>query len=317
MIKISILDDYQGVALTSADWSPLDGKAEITVFRDTLPMGPSLVERLKPFDAVVAMRERTSFKEPLLSALPNLKFISSTGRRNAAIDLPFAQSRGVVVCHTGYSSHGAMEHTWALILSALRHIPRETAALRSGGWQTRVGVDLKGKTLGVVGLGNIGSEIAKVALAFGMKVIAWSQNLTSEAAQEAGATRVDKEELFKRADIVTLHLILSHRSRGIVGAEDLALMKPSAWLINSSRGPLVDEAALVETLTEKRIAGAAIDVYDEEPLPAGHPFRRLDNLLATPHIGYVTEDTYRIFYEDSVENIAAWLKGQPIRVMDK
>jgi phosphoglycerate dehydrogenase-like enzyme len=210
-----------------------------------------------------------------------------------------------------------MEHTWALILSALRHIPQETAALRSGGWQTKVGVDLKGKILGVVGLGNIGSEIAKIAQAFGMKVIAWSQNLTEEAAQEAGATRVEKEELFKRADIVTLHLILSHRSRGIVGAPELALMKPSAWLINSSRGPLIDEAALIETMTAKRIAGAALDVYDEEPLPAGHPFRRLDTVLATPHIGYVTEDTYRLFYQDSVENIAAWLDGAPIRVMDK
>jgi len=316
MIKLAILDDYQGVALSSADWSPLEGKAEITVFRDTLAMGPALVERLKPFDAVVAMRERTSFKEPLLSALPNLKMISSTGRRNAAIDLAFAKTRGVTVCHTGYSSHGAMEHTWALILAALRHIPQESASLRSGGWQTRVGVDLKGKTLGIVGLGNIGSEIAKVALAFGMTVIAWSQNLTAEAAQEAGATRVEKEELFRRADIVTLHLILSHRSRGIVGAAELALMKPTSWLINSSRGPLIDEAALIETLTQKRIAGAALDVYDEEPLPAGHPFRRLDNLLATPHVGYVTEDTYRIFYGDSVENIVAWLAGQPIRVME-
>lgn len=316
MIKIAVLDDFQGVALSSADWSPLEGKAEITVFRDTLAMGPSLVERLKPFDAVVAMRERTAFKEPLLSALPNLKMISSTGRRNAAIDLPFAKSRGIVLCHTGYSSHGAMEHTWALILGAMRHIPQESASLRGGGWQTRVGIDLKGKTLGVVGLGNIGSEIAKVAQAFGMTVIAWSQNLTAEAAQEAGATRVEKDELFKRADIVTLHLILSHRSRGIVGAQELALMKPSAWLINSSRGPLVDEAALIETLSAKRIGGAALDVYDEEPLPAGHPFRRLDNVLATPHVGYVTEDTYRIFYGDSVENIAAWLDGKPVRIME-
>ena len=316
MIKVAILDDYQDVALSSADWSPLQGKAEITIFRDTLPMGPSLVERLKPFDVVVAMRERTPFKEPLLSALPNLKLISSTGRRNAAIDLAFAQSRNVTVCHTGYSSHGAMEHTWALILAALRHIPQETAALRGGGWQTRVGIDLKGKTLGVVGMGNIGSEIAKVALAFGMEVIAWSQNLTDEAAREAGAARVEKQDLFKRADIVTLHLILSHRSRGIVGAGELALMKPSSWLINSSRGPLIDETALIETLSARRIAGAAIDVYDEEPLAAGHPFRRLDNVLATPHIGYVTEDTYRIFYGDSVENIAAWLIGAPIRVME-
>jgi phosphoglycerate dehydrogenase-like enzyme len=316
MIKVAILDDYQDVALSSADWSPLEGRVEITVFRDTLAMGPSLVERLKPFEAVVAMRERTPFKEPLLSALPNLKMISSTGRRNAAIDLACAQSRGITVCYTGYSSHGAMEHSWALILAALRHIPQESASLRGGGWQTKVGIDLKGKTLGVVGLGNIGSGIAKVAQAFGMKIIAWSQNLTAEKAREAGAERVDKEELFKLADIVTLHLILSGRSRGVVGAAELALMKPTAWLINSSRGPLIDEAALIETLTEKRIAGAALDVFDEEPLPAGHPFRRLDNVLATPHIGYVTEDTYRIFYGDSVENIAAWLDGAPVRIME-
>jgi phosphoglycerate dehydrogenase-like enzyme len=317
MIKVAILDDYQGVALQSADWSPLEGRAELTVFRDTLAMGPSLVERLKPYDVVVAMRERTPFKEPLLSALPNLKLISSTGRRNAAIDLAFAQSRNVTVCYTGYSSHGAMEHSWALILSAMRHIPQETASLRSGGWQTRVGIDLKGKTLGVVGLGNIGSGVAKVAQAFGMEVIAWSQNLTDEKAREAGVTRVEKLDLFQRADLVTLHLILSHRSRGIVGAEELAAMKPSSWLINSSRGPLIDEKALIATLSEKRIAGAAIDVYDEEPLPAGHPFRRLDNVLATPHIGYVTEETYKIFYNDSVENIAAWIDGRPVRVMDK
>lgn len=316
MIKVAILDDYQDVALSSADWSPLEGRAEITVFRDTLPLGPSLVERLKPFDAVVAMRERTPFKEPLLSALPNLKLISSTGRRNAAIDLAYAKSRGVTVCYTGYSSHGAMEHTWALILAAMRHIPEENASLRGGGWQTRVGIDLKDKTLGVVGLGNIGSGIARVAQAFGMRVIAWSQNLTEEKAREAGATRVEKEELFKRADIVTLHLILSHRSRGIVGAAELGLMQPTAWLINSSRGPLVDEAALIETLSAKRIAGAALDVFDEEPLPAGHPFRRLENVLATPHVGYVTEDTYRIFYGDSVENIAAWLDGKPLRILE-
>lgn len=316
MIKVAILDDYQGTALSSADWSPLQGKAEITVFRDTLPMGPSLIERLTPFDAVVAMRERTPFREALLSALPNLKMISSTGRRNAAIDLAFAKSRGVTVCYTGYSPHGAMEHTWALILAALRHIPQESASLRGGGWQQRVGVDLKGKTLGVVGLGNIGSEITRVALAFGMKVIAWSQNLTAEAARESGAIRVEKNELFTQADIVTLHLILSGRTRGIVGAAELSLMKPAAWLINSSRGPLVDEPALIDALSNRRIAGAALDVFDEEPLPAGHPFRTLDTVLATPHVGYVTEDTYRIFYGDSVENITAWLEGNPVRLLE-
>jgi phosphoglycerate dehydrogenase-like enzyme len=281
-----------------------------------MPVGPSLVERLKSFEAVVAMRERTPFKEELLSQLPNLKLILSTGRRNAAIDLKYAAERGVTVCHTGYSSHGAMEHSWALILAALRHIPQENTSFKSAGWQTRVGIDLKGKTLGIVGLGNIGAAIARVARAFEMEVIAWSQNLTDEKARDAGARRVEKEDLFRQADIVTLHLILSGRSKGIVGRDELALMKKSAWLINSSRGPLIDEAALIETLTDKRIAGAAIDVFDTEPLPADHPFRSMDNLLATPHIGYVTEDTYKIFYEDTVGNIAAYLDGKPIRVME-
>jgi len=316
MMKIAVLDDYQGVALTSADWSPLKERAEITVFRDYLPVGPALVERLKPFDAVVAMRERTPFKEPLLAQLDNLKLILSTGRRNAAIDLHYAAERGITVCYTGYSSHGAMEHTWALILSALRHVPQENTSFRSAGWQTRIGVDLKGKTMGVVGLGNIGGSIARIARAFEMDVIAWSQNLTDEKAAEAGARRVEKEELFRQADIVTVHLILSGRSKGIIGKAELDLMKPSAWLINSSRGPLIDEAALIETLRQKRIAGAALDVFDTEPLPADHPFRSLDNLLATPHIGYVTEDTYKIFYRDTVENIAAYLDGKPIRILD-
>ena len=316
-MKIAILDDYQGVALSSADWSVLEGRAEITVFSDTLPVGPALIERLKPFEAVAIMRERTPFKEPLVSQLPNLKLILSTGRRNAAIDLDYAHSRGITVCNTGYSSHGAMEHSWALILSALRHIVEENTSLRAAGWQTRVGIDLKGKTLGVVGLGNIGADIAKIARAFDMKVIAWSQNLTDEKAREAGAERVEKLELFRQADIVTLHLILSGRSRGIVGRDELAAMKKSAWLINTSRGPLIDEAALIETLTEGRIAGAALDVFDTEPLPADHPFRILKNVLATPHVGYVTEDTYKIFYEDIVENIQAWLDDKPIRVVDK
>jgi len=316
MMKVAVLDDYQGVALTSADWSSLQDRAEITVFRDYLPVGQALIDRLKPFEAVVAMRERTPFKEELLSQLDNLKLILSTGRRNAAIDLRYANDRGVTVCHTGYSSHGAMEHTWALILAALRHIPQENTSFKSAGWQTRIGGDLKGKTLGVVGLGNIGAAIARVARAFEMEVIAWSQNLTDEKATEAGARRVEKEDLFRQADIVTLHLILSGRSKGIVGKDELALMKPSAWLINTSRGPLIDEAALVETLQEKRIAGAAIDVFDTEPLPTDHPFRSLDNLLATPHVGYVTEDTYKIFYEDTVENLAAWLDGKPIRVLE-
>ena len=316
-MKIAVLDDYQNVALTSADWSVLEGRADVTVFNDAMTVGQALIDRLKPFEAIAIMRERTPFKEELISQLPNLKLILSTGRRNAAIDLDYAHSRGITVCNTGYSSHGAMEHSWALILAAMRHVVQENTSLRSAGWQTRVGIDLKGKTLGVVGLGNIGGEIAKVAQAFGMKVIAWSQNLTDEKAREAGAERVEKLDLFRQADIVTLHLILSGRSRGIVGREELAAMKPSAWLINTSRGPLIDEAALIDTLTEGKIAGAALDVFDVEPLPADHPFRSLKNVLATPHVGYVTEDTYKIFYQDTVENVQAWLDGKPIRVVDK
>ena len=228
MMKVAILDDYQGVALSSADWSGLKDRAEITVFHDYLPVGQALIDRLKPFDAVVAMRERTPFKEELLSQLDKLKLILSTGRRNAAIDLNYAAERGVTVCHTGYSSHGAMEHTWALILAAMRHIPQENISFKSAGWQTRIGIDLKGKTLGIVGLGNIGGAIARVAQAFEMTVIAWSENLTDEKAKAAGAKRVDKETLFRTADIVTVHLILSGRSKGIVGKDELALMKKSA-----------------------------------------------------------------------------------------
>ena len=314
-LKLAILDDYQGVAFSSADWSALKGRVEITRFRDHLDEEAKLVARLKPFDALLVMRERTPLPANILAKLDKLKLILSTGRRNAAIDVDAAKQRGITVCHTGYSSHGAAEHTWALILAAMRHIPAETASLKSGGWQRHVGIDLKGKTLGIVGLGNIGAKMAQVARAFDMEVIAWSQNLTPEKAEAAGARAVDKETLFREADIVTVHLILSGRSRGIVGAAELALMKPTAWLVNSSRGPLVEEHALVRALENRLIAGAALDVFDTEPLPAHHPFRRLDNVLATPHVGFVTEQTYRIFYQDSVENLLAWLDDKPIRTV--
>ena len=315
-LKLAILDDYQGVALTAADWSPLQGKVEITLFRDHLDEEEAVAARLQPFDVIMVMRERTPLRAALLNRLDRLKLILSTARRNASIDLEAAKARGIAVCYSGYSSHGAMEHTWALILAAMRHIPLETQSFRQGGWQLGVGIDLKGKTLGIVGLGNIGRGVARVAQAFEMEVIAWSQNLTEEVAAASGVRRVEKEELFRQADIVTLHLILSGRSRGIVSAADLALMKPSAWLINTSRGPLIDEAALIEALGKRRIGGAALDVFDIEPLPADHAFRRLDNVLATPHVGFVTEDTYRLFYGDSVENLLAWLAGKPIRLME-
>ena len=308
-MKVAILDDYQDVALRLADWSAVRRRAEITVFNDHLADPAAVVERLRPFDVVCVMRERTPLSRDILQQLPRLKLIASTGPRNAAIDMRAAAERGIVVTATGYESTPTIELSWALILASARHLAREAASVRDGGWQTRIGANLRGKCLGVMGLGNIGKEVARIALAFGMTVIAWSQNLTSEIASAAGATLVDKDALFRQADIVTIHLILSRRTSGLVGAAELALMKPTAWLVNTSRGPIVDEAALIEALQARRIAGAALDVFEIEPLPADHPFRRLDNVLATPHIGYVTEELYRTFYGDAAASIAAWLES--------
>ena len=252
--------------------------------------------------------------------MPKLKLIASTGSRNASIDMPAARARGITVCGTGFNpshpnSNGTAELTWALILAMVRHVPAESDPVRHGGWQTSIGDDLEGKTLGVLGLGRIGGSVARIAGAFGMKVTAWSQNLTYETARQHGARLVGKDELFRDADIVTIHLMLSDRTRGIVGAREIQMMKPSAYLVNTSRGPLVDEDALIDALRQQRIAGAALDVYDTEPLPAGHPFRSLDNVLATPHIGFVTRDAYETFYGQTVEIILAWLDGKPVRVM--
>ena len=308
-MKVAILDDYQDVALRLADWSAVRRRAEITVFNDHLADPAAVVERLRPFDVVCVMRERTPLSRDILQQLPRLKLIASTGPRNAAIDMRVAAERGIVVTATGYESTPTIELSWALILASARHLASEAASVRDGGWQTRIGSNLRGKCLGVIGLGNIGKEVARIALAFGMTVIAWSQNLTSEIASAAGATLVDKDALFRQADIVTIHLILSRRTSGLVGAAELALMKPTAWLVNTSRGPIVDEAALIEALQARRIAGAALDVFEIEPLPADHPFRRLDNVLATPHIGYVTEELYRTFYGDAAASIAAWLES--------
>lgn len=308
-MKVAILDDYQDVALRLADWSAVRRRAEITVFNDHLADPAAVVERLRPFDVVCVMRERTPLSRDILQQLPRLKLIASTGPRNAAIDMRAAAERGIVVTATGYESTPTIELSWALILASARHLAREAASVRDGGWQTRIGTNLRGKCLGVIGLGNIGKEVARIALAFGMTVIAWSQNLTSEIASAAGATLVDKDALFRQADIVTIHLILSRRTSGLVGAAELALMKSTAWLVNTSRGPIVDEAALIEALQARRIAGAALDVFEIEPLPADHPFRRLDNVLATPHIGYVTEELYRTFYGDAAASIAAWLES--------
>jgi phosphoglycerate dehydrogenase-like enzyme len=254
------------------------------------------------------MRERTPLTGEILQQLPKLKLIASTGPRNASIDSQAAADLGIAVTATGYDSTPTIEFTWSLILACMRRIDREAASLKAGGWQTSLGANLRGKSLGVVGLGNVGREVARIGLAFGMKVIAWSQNLTEEKASAAGASLVDKQTLFREADIVTVHLVLSHRTRGLIGAPELALMKPTARLVNTSRGPIVDEAALIEALKARRIAGAAVDVFETEPLPGDHPFRKLDNVLATPHIGYVTDDLYRTFYGDAAASIAKWLE---------
>ncbi len=308
-VNVAILDDYQAVALTMADWSPLRSRAEVSVFTDHLTDEGALAERLLPFEILCVMRERTPLRRSLLERLPRLRLIASTGPVNAAIDVAAAEERGVKVVHTGYSSVPTIEMTWALILASQRHLVRETASLRSGGWQQAVGGDLQGRTLGLLGLGNIGGAVARIGGAFGMEVIGWSQNLTPEKAATVGAAAVSKEELFARADILSIHTLLSRRTRGLVNAEALALMKPTAWLVNTSRGPIVDEPALLDALGQRRIAGLAVDVYDVEPLPPGHPFRSLDNVLATPHLGYVTQAMYRTFYGDAVRNIVAWLDG--------
>jgi phosphoglycerate dehydrogenase-like enzyme len=310
-VKVAILDDYQNVALQMADWSPLAGRATISVFNDHLDEPDALAARLAPFEVVCVMRERTPLTRGLLERLPRLKLIASTAFRNASIDLQAARERGIAVANTGYDSTPTIEMTWALILASARHVAAENASLRSGGWQRRIGNDLKGKTLGVLGLGNIGGEVARIGHAFGMRVIAWSENLTAEKATAAGAELVRKEELFRQSDVLTIHLVLGRRSRGLVGAAELALMKPRAWLVNTSRGPIVDDSALTTALREHRIAGAAVDVFDVEPLPADHPYRSLDNMLATPHIGYVSQNLYRAFYGDTVRNIVAWLDGIP------
>jgi phosphoglycerate dehydrogenase-like enzyme len=308
--KIAILDDYQNVALESADWSVLRDRADIAVFRNHLAEPEALIERLLPFDVVCVMRERTPLLRNVIQRLPNLKLIASTGSANASIDMAAAGDRGIAVAHTGYRSDPTIELTWALILASARNIVTESNSVRSGGWQQTVGTDLRGKTLGLLGLGRIGSQVARVGSAFGMNLVAWSQNLTSEVAQAAGATLVSKDQLFEQADVLTIHLVLSGRTRGLVGAAELGKMKPTARLINASRGPIVDEQALISALKNKQIAGAAVDVFDIEPLPASHQFRTLANVLATPHIGYVSDGLYKTFYEDVVSNIRKWLDTQ-------
>jgi phosphoglycerate dehydrogenase-like enzyme len=306
-MKVAVLDDYQGVALKMADWSEVAKRAQVDVFRDHLADPGEVVKRLLPYDIVCVMRERTPLRRAHIEQLPNLKLIASTGPRNASIDLEAAAERGIKVVHTGYFGSPTVELTWALILAGARHIAAEAAAVRDGGWQHSIGDDLSGKTLGLIGLGNLGSKVAGIGQAFGMQIIAWSQNLTAEKAAAAGAALVSKEELLRRSDVVSIHLVLSERSRGLIGAAELSLMKPTARLVNTSRGPIVAEAALIAALEKGQIAGAAIDVYDTEPLPANHPYRKIPNLLATPHIGYVSRGLYERFYRDTVSNILTWL----------
>src|SRR5215212_2700184 len=315
MHRIAVLDDYQEVASQFADWSTLPEPAEVVTFHDHVDDQDALAARLGPFDVVVAMRERTPFRRELLERLPNLKLLVTTGQHNASIDVAAAIERGVTVSATGYFSSATAEMTWALILATARHIAQEDAAVRAGAWQQTIGTDLAGARLGVVGLGRLGSRVAKIGQAFEMDVVAWSQNLTDERAAEVGVKRVEKEELFETSDVVTIHLVLSRRTRGLIGPAELLEMKRTAILINTSRGPIVDTDALVDALRHGRIGGAGIDVYDEEPLPRDHPLRELRRAVLTPHLGYVTRGTYEVFYRDAVEDVAAFLAGSPVRVI--
>ncbi len=315
-VRVAILDDYQDVVQSLADWSSLPSNVNVVFFNDHVADVDKLAARLEPFDAIVLTRERTGIGAELMARLPSLKLIASVGMWNVAIDLEAAAARGIVVSGTlGGDPDATPALTWALVLAVTRNIYQEAASLRAGGWQRGLGVDIGGKTLGVLGLGRIGQVVAGYGKAFGMRVIAWSQNLTAERAAECGVERVEKDELFRQADVLTVHLKLSQRTQGIVGRHELGLMKPTSYLVNTSRGPLVSEHDLVAALQERRIAGAALDTFDEEPLPQAHPFRYLPNVLATPHVGYVSENTYRNAFPQIVENIQAWLDGAPIRLM--
>jgi len=314
-LRCAILDDYQNAALRLADWPSLKD-IDITVFDQPFASKHEAITALQDFAIVCAMRERTPFGADVLNALPNLKLLMTSGARNASFDLATAKARGVVVCGTGTVGNPTAGLTIGLMLELTRKIGFENARMKAGErWQITLGEDVEGKTLGIVGLGKLGRQVAGIAKAMGMKVLAWSQNLTREACEAAGVGYASKDELFATADIVTIHVVLSERSRGLVSRADLARMKPTAYLINTARGPIVDEAALLEVLQQRRIAGAALDTYSQEPLPVDHPLRKLDNVVLTPHLGYVTEDNYRRYYTDMVENIAAWRAGTPVRVL--
>jgi phosphoglycerate dehydrogenase-like enzyme len=315
-IRVAVLDDYQDVARHYGPWEELGDSVALTAFTDHVADEESLVVRLAGFPVVVAMRERTAFPRHVLERLSDLRLLVTTGMGNAAVDLVAARDHGVVVTGTGGFGTPTAELTWALILGLARDIVQEDESIRSGGWQRAVGADLAGSTLGVVGLGKLGSRVADIGLAFGMEVIAWSQNLQSATAQARGVRAVSKDELFRTADVVTIHLQLSERTRGLITKDDLALLKPTATIINTSRGPIIDEGALLDALSSGQLAGAGLDVFDVEPLPDDHPLRSAPRTLLTPHIGYVTDGTYQVFYREIVEDIAAFLAGQPVRVLN-
>lgn len=318
--RVAVLDDYQRVAESEGPWDGLPEDVEVTYFHDHLADEAEVAARLAPFQAVVAMRERTPFPASLLARLPELRLLVTTGPFNAVIDVGAASAQGVVVCGTGGKrlpdADPTAELTWGLILATVRHIPQEDRGVRAGGWQQTLGTDLYGKTLGLLGLGHIGGIVGKVGRAFGMTTVAWSPNLTEERAAAGGATLVSKEDLFRLADVLCVHLVLGERTLGIVGADELALMKPTAYLVNTSRAPLVSEPALVAALQEGRLAGAGLDVFDPEPIAPGHPFLAMDNVVLTPHLGYVSGYTYASFFTQIVEDVDAFLMGEPVRVIE-
>jgi len=314
-MRVALLDDYQGVALHYLGLVDADPRVHYDAFGDHLVDLDDLVARLEPYEAIVAMRERTPFGRDLLARLPNLRLLITTGMGNAVIDTEACRELGITLCGTSGSVQSTAELTWALILAGLRHLPTEVANVRSGGWMTTVGTDLHGATLGLLGLGRIGAMVATVGNAFGMRTIAWSQNLTDERCAEVGVERVGRDELFARSDVLSVHLVLSARTRGLVGTAELAAMKTTAWLINTSRGPICDEDALARACADGTIAGAGLDAYGVEPLPAGHPFRTLPNVLATPHIGYVSDEVYKVFHRHIAEDVTAFLDGRPVRVL--
>jgi phosphoglycerate dehydrogenase-like enzyme len=314
-LQIAVIDDWQQVASSVVDWSVLAPMGQVHFLHDYPADTPTTVERLQAFDVICVMRERSLFDQALLQRLPRLRLLVTGGMRNAALDIAAAKALGIQVCGTDSYKQAAPELTWALIMASTRNLLAEANSLRAGGWQVSLGGDLYGKTLAILGLGSIGQKVAQFAQVFGMRVIAWSENLTPQRAAEFGVTWVSKRELFEQADILSIHLVLSERSRGLVDAQALSWMKPSARLVNTARGPIVDEQALVEALSSGRLAGAALDVYSQEPLPLEHPFRSLPNVLATPHVGYVSEQNYRQFYQQMIEDIQAWTNGAPIRVL--